>query len=146
MNDIVHQLRQASLNNEDYRWKAADEITNIRSTNSSLLDILDSRNDQLYELQVEVKRLHDENFSLAAWQCESTDGKTGLVASEGGNTYCAMAKEVERLRQKKSYWPDNAERDAVIKHQQQVIERLVEKMRVAGFQNEEIRVFLEPRE
>lgn len=98
MNDIVHQLRQASFSNEDCRWKAADEITYLRAINASLLDILDSRYDQLYNLQAEVKRLNDENFSLAAWQCEFTDGKTGLVASEGGNTYCAMAKEVERLR------------------------------------------------
>jgi hypothetical protein len=49
-------------------------------------------------LQWENARLRAENFSLAAWQCEFTDGKTGLVAGEGGSTYCAMAKRVERLR------------------------------------------------
>lgn len=49
-------------------------------------------------LQWENARLRAENFSLAAWQCEFTDGKTGLVAGEGGSTYCAMAKRVEHLR------------------------------------------------
>lgn len=56
MSDIVDQLRQASLNNDDYRWKAADLI--------------------------------------------------------------------ESLRQKTQYWPDNAERDAVIRHQKEVIDSL----------------------
>lgn len=46
----------------------------------------------------EIERLRAENTSLASWQCEFTDGKTGLVYGEGGSTYCAMAKEVERLR------------------------------------------------
>ena len=46
----------------------------------------------------EITRLTAENFSLASWQCEFTDGKTGLVSSEGGSTYCAMAKRVEALR------------------------------------------------
>lgn len=31
---------------------------------------------------------------------------------------------IESLRQKTQYWPDNAERDAVIRHQKEEIERL----------------------
>ena len=31
MSDIVHELRQGSLNNDDYRWKAADEIERLRA-------------------------------------------------------------------------------------------------------------------
>lgn len=44
-----------------------------------------------------IARLRAENFSLASWQCEFTDGKTGLVGDEHGNQYCAMAKRVEAL-------------------------------------------------
>jgi uncharacterized small protein (DUF1192 family) len=57
-------------------------------------------------LRAEVERLTIENASLASWQCEFTDGKTGLVYSEHGGTYCAMAKreatlraEIEQLRE-----------------------------------------------
>lgn len=52
--------------------------------------------DEITRLRAENERLRAENFSLAAWQCEFTDGKTGLVAHEHGGTYCAMAKENER--------------------------------------------------
>jgi hypothetical protein len=31
MSDIVEQLRQASLNQSDYRWEAADEIERLRA-------------------------------------------------------------------------------------------------------------------
>jgi hypothetical protein len=31
MSDIVEQLRQASLNQCDYRWEAADEIERLRA-------------------------------------------------------------------------------------------------------------------
>jgi hypothetical protein len=55
-------------------------------------------NDTINSLRAEVERLTAENASLASWQCEFTDGKTGLVYSEGGGTYCAMAKENEKLR------------------------------------------------
>lgn len=30
MTDIVKELRQGSLSNDDYRWKAADEIERLR--------------------------------------------------------------------------------------------------------------------
>lgn len=70
MNDIVKMLRECSSDEAYLSRQAADEITRLRA----------------------------ENFSLASWQCEFTDGKTGLVSSEGGSTYCAMAKRVEALR------------------------------------------------
>lgn len=75
MSDIVQQLRQGSITNDDYRWKAADLI--------------------------------------------------------------------ESLRQKTQYWPDNAERDAVIRHQKEVIERLREALLSLGAQAGEIRAMLE---
>lgn len=31
MSDIVEELRQASLNQSDYRWEAADEIERLRA-------------------------------------------------------------------------------------------------------------------
>lgn len=31
MTDIVEELRQGSLNKDDYRWKAADEIERLRA-------------------------------------------------------------------------------------------------------------------
>ena len=44
-----------------------------------------------------IAQFEAENASLASWQCEFTDGKTGLVYGEGGSTYCAMAKRVQKL-------------------------------------------------
>lgn len=32
MSDLIHQLRQGSINNDDYRWRAADEITALAET------------------------------------------------------------------------------------------------------------------
>jgi hypothetical protein len=34
--DIVEELRQASLNQSDYRWEAADEIERLRAENERL--------------------------------------------------------------------------------------------------------------
>jgi hypothetical protein len=31
MTDLVEELRQGSLNNDDYRWRAADEIERLRA-------------------------------------------------------------------------------------------------------------------
>jgi hypothetical protein len=49
-----------------------------------------------------IEQLEGENASLASWQCEFTDGKTGLVYGDGGSTYCAMAKRVQQLEANKS--------------------------------------------
>ena len=51
----------------------------------------------IFDATKEIERLQTENASLASWQCQFTDGKTGLVYGEGGGTYCAMARKVERL-------------------------------------------------
>lgn len=50
------------------------------------------------EAVAEIKSLRKEGFSLAAWQCVYHDGRTGLVADEHGNSFCAKDKEVQRLR------------------------------------------------
>lgn len=83
MMDVVERIRNLSMavnmtgcSNESEQ-KVSDEIATLRAKNERLLK---------------------ENFSLSAWQCEFVDGKTGLVAHEHGGTYCAMAKENERLK------------------------------------------------
>ena len=43
----------------------------------------------------------------------------------------AGADEIKRLRERTEYWPDNAERDAVIRHQKEEIERLRAALREA---------------
>jgi hypothetical protein len=72
-------------------------------------------NEWLGEAAAEIERLRAENASLSSWQCEFTDGKTGLVYSEGGGTYCAMAKKLatlradnERLRTEVATWRGHA--------------------------------------
>lgn len=52
---------------------------------------------------------------------------------------------IQSLREKTQYWPDNAERDAVIRHQKEVIERLREALLSLGAQANDIRAMLEPR-
>lgn len=46
----------------------------------------------------------------------------GIYARD--ETIRGLEKQIESLRQKTQYWPDNAERDAVIRHQKEEIERL----------------------
>ena len=48
----------------------------------------------------------------------------GIYARD--ETIRGLEKQIESLRQKTQYWPDNAERDAVIRHQKEEIERLRE--------------------
>lgn len=49
--------------------------------------------------------------------CQVEDAKCGC--------HCAEARdEITRLRERTEYWPDNAERDAVIRHQTEEIKRL----------------------
>ena len=31
MSDLIHQLRQGAYHCDDYRWRAADEITTLRA-------------------------------------------------------------------------------------------------------------------
>ena len=76
----------------DGRWTYRCECSNGGSAEYAASWVADEN------AQDEIARLTAENFSLASWQCEFTDGKTGLVSSEGGSTYCAMAKRVEAFR------------------------------------------------
>jgi phage terminase small subunit len=39
--DLVRQLRQASMTNEDYRWKAADMIERLRAALGDCIKLLD---------------------------------------------------------------------------------------------------------
>jgi len=91
--------------NTDLFDDAADEITALRAEVERLRSGGCARDQGTTQycaeaaiLAAKVGKLEAECFSLAAWQCKFPDGKTGLVAAEGGDTYCAMAKEVERLR------------------------------------------------
>lgn len=47
------------------------------------------------DLRARIAELEAENFSLASWQCEFTDGKTGLVCHDNGGTYCQMQRRAE---------------------------------------------------
>lgn len=44
MTDIVEELRQASLNQSDYRWEAADEIERLRAALELLACLCDRAN------------------------------------------------------------------------------------------------------
>jgi hypothetical protein len=81
---------------EDAAGYASKEHAAIMREASAAISLI--RAEGHYAAAAEIERLRAENASLASWQCEFTDGKTGLVYSEGGGTYCAMAKENERLR------------------------------------------------
>jgi len=75
MTDIVDELRQGSLNNEDYRWKAADEIERLRAevrrltseNTDAYTDLNSARQDnssftaEFKRLTAEVERLNKEN-------------------------------------------------------------------------------------
>lgn len=56
----------------------------------------DKRDPLMVEAAKTIASLRDENASLASWQCEFTDGKTGLVYGQGGTTFCIMAKRMEQ--------------------------------------------------
>jgi len=119
MRDVVERIRNLSMavdmtgcSNESEQ-KVSDEITRLRAENERLLK---------------------ENFSLSAWQCEFADGKTGLVAHEHGGTYCAMAKENERLREEldiwKSVFPDIAPQNVI--PDRSLVEQENERLRAAN--------------
>ena len=63
------------------------------------------------------ERLNGGEFYGGKWY---TDGHRSAWI----NAVKPFADELESLRQKTQYWPDNAERDAVIRHQKEEIERL----------------------
>lgn len=51
----------------------------------------------LEEAADRIEQLEAENASLASWQCEFTDGKTGPVYGQGGTTFCIMARRMQQL-------------------------------------------------
>ena len=58
-------------------------------------------------------------------RCPDFDpGCPGCLAWKMVDELASLRSENESLRQKTQYWPDNAERDAVIRHQKEEIERL----------------------
>ena len=77
MSDLVERLR-----------KKVERFITMEATHTKTLE---------WEAAARIEQLEGENASLASWQCEFTDGKTGLVYGEGGSTYCAMAKRVQKL-------------------------------------------------
>ena len=81
--------------------EAATRITQLEAEVERLLRYNEDRElaarDMADTAAARIEQLEAENASLASWQCEFTDGKTGLVYGEGGSTYCAMAKRVQKL-------------------------------------------------
>ena len=56
MSDLVNELRQGSLNKDDYRWKAADRIEQLEAALRKITDRLeddfnDGRPMRRYELE-----------------------------------------------------------------------------------------------
>ena len=60
------------------------------------------------EAAARIEQLEAENASLASWQCEFTDGKTGLVYGQGGTTFCIMAKRMQQLEAEVKVWQGHA--------------------------------------
>lgn len=75
---------------------------------------------------------------------EHIDDLRGLIKAQG-RVISFLDSKNDSLEQKTQYWPDNAERDAVIRHQKEVIERLREALLSFGAQAGDIRAMLEPR-
>jgi len=62
----------------------------------------------MHEAADRIEQLEAENASLATWQCEFTDGKTGLVYGQGGTTFCIMAKRMQQLEAEVKVWQGHA--------------------------------------
>lgn len=87
MSDLVERLKAG----EPCLW---DDI----GGNSNVCKVRDARSGCICaEAADRIEALEAENASLSTWQCEFTDGKSGIVYGEGGGTYCAMARRVEAL-------------------------------------------------
>lgn len=144
MTDILHRLHCTIRCDSEtaasgcHCAAARDEITRLRAENERLTrqfaEHADRTADDTAALRAENERLLKENFSLSAWQCEFADGKTGLVAHEHGGTYCAMAKENERLREEldiwKSVFPDIAPQNVI--PDRSLVEQENERLRAAN--------------
>lgn len=90
MGDLVVRLHEYSLDDHERgcQGRYYDCSCGYDAKRDPLLD----------EAIARIRQLEAENASLASWQCEFTDGKTGLVYGQGGSTFCIMAKRVEQLK------------------------------------------------
>lgn len=66
MSDLIHELRQGAINNDDYRWRAADEITALAETISqqdqhieNLTNINDRLRADIISYKISIKDLQD---------------------------------------------------------------------------------------
>lgn len=83
MSDLIHELRQGAINNDDYRWRAADEITTLRA------DIISYKigNKYLQDHCAEMERLIIELI-------DDCNGYVQLLTEENNH----LRAEVERLK------------------------------------------------
>ena len=153
---LEQQILDPNTPKNGREWWAAAEITALRAEVAWHVEDKNKWEDTQAAHLREVTRLTAENFSLASWQCEFTDGKTGLVSSEGGSTYCAMAKrvealraEVEQLNKSRNKWGQKynklLERHKVtVSLLQAVVWSAGEKCKLQTAENERLRAVLEP--
>lgn len=85
MTDIVEELRQGSLNNDDYRWKAADRIEQLEANKSEQVLELKYHVDQQYieivRFQNRIKKLE---AALREWESamNKLSMRVGLTAKD----------------------------------------------------------------
>ena len=61
MTDIVEELRQGSLNNDDYRWKAADRIEQLEADQRDTTEEFGKLSHDLGKALLEATRLREAN-------------------------------------------------------------------------------------
>ena len=93
MTDLIARLRDADT---------------TRRIGESYADTHERRQRDRDEAADRIEQLEAENASLATWQCEFTDGKTGLVYGQGGTTFCIMAKRMQQLEAEVKVWQGHA--------------------------------------
>ena len=76
MSDIVKELRQASLNQGDYRWQAADEIERLRKEIERLRDDYANR---LLGICADSRRFMDERDAAIKQRDEARQLYCGAV-------------------------------------------------------------------
>jgi len=131
MSDIVEELRQGSLNNDDYRWKAAAEIERLRAEverlGSELTDAytdLNSARQDNGSFTAEFKRLRAEVERLRAdvqtWQGHaktaiwSDSAECKLLAAENERLRAALEWiNQQRYKPRSTINPDNAFEHAI---------------------------------
>ena len=86
MTDIVEELRQASLNQSDYRWEAADEIERLRK-DLSLAVFADNEYWQVLEKENERLRAALERIAFGKYHWEADaqeEARAALETREAG--------------------------------------------------------------